>query len=61
MLSLKELNEEIEKLENKEYFNFDICHKLATLYTIRKCYYGEKNQPQETPMNIGLEISKSVK
>lgn len=38
MLNIEEINEEIEKLEHKEYLTYDICEKLAILYTVRNNY-----------------------
>ena len=35
MLDIKTIHEEIEKLENCEYTNWNVCNKLAILYTIK--------------------------
>lgn len=43
MLNMDEINQEIEKLEGKDYTTYDICQKLAILYTIRNNYGGHAN------------------
>lgn len=40
MLNMDEINQEIEKLEHKDYTTYDVCQKLAILYTIRNNYKG---------------------
>lgn len=41
MLNIKDINETIEQLEQGPT-TFEVCNKLATLYTVRK-EYGEQN------------------
>lgn len=42
MLDIKVIDEEIEKLENCKNVNWDVCNKLATLYTIKN-YHKKDN------------------
>lgn len=49
MLDIEEINEEIEKLENKEYLTYDICEKLAILYTVRNNYKPKVTNNSELP------------
>lgn len=38
MIDLKEINEEIERLENYDHTTYQVCEKLATLYIVREYY-----------------------
>ena len=35
MTKLEEIEQEIKKLEGKEYLTYDICQKLSVLYIVR--------------------------
>ena len=35
MISIKEINKEIEKLENSSKTTMNVCQQLAVLYTVR--------------------------
>ena len=35
MININEINEEIEKLEGCDCTTYDVCRKLAILYTVR--------------------------
>jgi len=54
MINIHEIEEEIKKLESKDYLTFDICNKLAMLYTVRNNYKPLENNKME------LEMSKSA-
>ena len=56
MLNMNEINEEIKKLENKDYLTYDICNKLAILYTVKNNYKPSQQQPARN--NMDLEVSK---
>lgn len=45
MNKLEEIEQEIKKLENKEYLTYDICSKLADLYICRKFMAGGGSSP----------------
>ena len=40
MISIEEINEEIEKLENCDYTTYPICEKLSILYNVRNNFKG---------------------
>lgn len=40
MTKLEEIEQEIKKLESKEYLTYDIIHKLADLYTVKSHMAG---------------------
>ena len=40
MNKLEEIEQEIKKLESKDYITYDICSKLADLYICRKFMAG---------------------
>ena len=48
MIDIKEINEEIYKLENCDCTTYDICRKLAILYIV-KDHFSKNNTI--TPMN----------
>lgn len=47
MITLDELNEAICECENDERHTYDICIRLAALYTIRHQLYGDKVKVEE--------------
>lgn len=40
MTKMEEIEQEIKKLESKEYLTYDIVHKLADLYTVKNHMAG---------------------
>lgn len=61
MTKLEEIEQEIKKLEEKEYLTYDIVHKLADLYTVKKhmADAGSKSKmdmpsPMNSPMQNGI-------
>lgn len=48
MLNMDEINQEITKLEHKDYTTYDVCQKLAILYTIRNNYKGGNGSSMTT-------------
>ena len=40
MTKMEEIEQEIKKLEEKEYLTYDIVHKLADLYTVKQHMAG---------------------
>lgn len=40
MTKMEEIEQEIQKLENKECLTYDIVHKLADLYTVKSHMAG---------------------
>ena len=55
MINIEEINEEIKRLENKDYLTYDIVNKLAALYTVKNNYKPTKYVED---VSIGLEMSK---
>ena len=54
MLDIKEIKEEIKKLEHSDRTTYDVCEKLAMLYTVRDHYAGgatpvQSAQPAAAP------------
>ena len=47
MLDLKEIKEEIKKLEHTDRTTYDVCEKLAMLYTVRDHYAGGATPAQD--------------
>ncbi|MBO7535544.1 MAG: hypothetical protein J6T34_00100 [Bacilli bacterium] len=45
MIDIKEINEEIERLENCNCTTYQVCEKLATLYIVREYYSKADNVP----------------
>lgn len=41
MTKMEEIEQEIQKLENKECLTYDIIHKLADLYTVKEHMMAE--------------------
>ena len=48
MLNMDEINAEIEKLENCDHTTYELCQKLAILYTV-KDHYEKKYMNNNTP------------
>ena len=48
-MDIKEINEEIDKLEKCEYTTYGNCYKLAALYTIRD-HMNKDKKVNEAPM-----------
>ena len=46
MLNMNEIHEEIHKLESCDYTTYDICKKLAILYTVKNNYKPAQTQAQ---------------
>jgi len=44
MIDIKEIEEEISKLENSNCTTYDICGKLAKLYIVRDHFRGSSNE-----------------
>ena len=49
MTKIEEIEQEIERLENKDYLTYDIVHKLADLYIVKKYMAGNGPSPMMTP------------
>jgi len=61
MINLKEINEEIKKLENSDCTTYSICDKLAKLYIVRDHFQnGNSNNitKMESPMMNNMMPSK---
>ena len=54
MLSINEINKEIEKLENCEYTTYGTCQKLALLYIVRDHYEPEIKQEMSSMKDAGI-------
>ena len=51
MIDIEMINEEIEKLENCNCTSYNICEKLAILYTVRD-HYGKSTMSNAPSMNM---------
>lgn len=62
MIDIKEINEEIEKLENSNCTTYDVCGKLAKLYIVRDHFKGSSDMKSATPsmMNSSMNM-QSIK
>ena len=49
MTKIEEIEEEIKKLENKEYLTYDICNKLAILYIVKDHMKTNSNTNSSMP------------
>lgn len=52
MITLDELNEAICECENDERHTYDICIRLAALYTIRQQLYGDTVEGKEANSRV---------
>ena len=52
MLDMKEINKEIKKLENCDMTTYNVCDKLATLYTVRAHYKNGAGASSENIMPV---------
>lgn len=57
MTKLEEIEQEIERLENKNCITYDIVHKLADLYTVRK--YMKAGMDDTKMMDMKMTPSSS--
>lgn len=58
MTKLEEIEQEIKKLEEKEYLTYDIVHKLADLYTVKEHMAGAGSKSKMTmssPVNSSMQ------
>lgn len=60
MIDMKEIQEEIDKLENCDCTSWQVCNKLATLYIVRAHYQGEK-EPAEMKSMSQSPMMSSIK
>ena len=58
MLNMEEINAEIKKLEEKDCTTYDLCNKLAILYTVRNNYRPPATTTKTNSMD--LDMSKSL-
>lgn len=58
MIDIKEINEEIEKLENSNCTTYNICSKLAKLYIVRDHFKGNSDVKNATSpmMNSSMNM-----
>lgn len=54
MLDMKEIEEEIMKLEECNYTTYDVCKKLAILYTVRDHYNDQRTAAMPTTANTRM-------
>lgn len=52
MIDIKDIEKEIEKLENSDCVTYNICDKLAMLYIVRDHYYNKEEEAKMTPPSI---------
>jgi hypothetical protein len=57
MIDIKEIHEEIKKLESCECTNYDICNKLAILYIIRDHYKPVDDSLNKSMMMTAMSSS----
>lgn len=57
MINIQEINEEIKRLENKDYLTYDIVNKLAALYTVKSHF---KPATTKNSSSTELEMTKSM-
>ena len=58
MTKLEEIEQEIKKLEEKEYLTYDIVHKLADLYTVKEHMAGtgsKSKMAMPSPANTSMQ------
>ena len=56
MIDIKEINEEIEKLENSNCTTYDICSKLAKLYIVRDHFKGNSEMRNNNMMQPSMNM-----
>ena len=59
MLNIKEIEEEIMKLEECDYTTYDVCRKLAILYIVRE-HYGQKNSTVASTTRMSTTTSSPM-
>ena len=59
MLDMEEINEEIEKLENCDCTCYDVCRKLAILYTVRE-HYNKNNMRNNNTMRTSSVVNSGM-
>lgn len=60
MININEINEEIEKLESKDCTTYDVCKKLAILYTVKNNFKPSTQQKSMQMDNMGMDMSKAT-
>ena len=60
MIDLEEINKEIHKLETCDCTTYNICEKLAILYTVRDHYSKPISNTSMTKNSSPLNISNSA-
>ena len=62
MLNIEEIHEEIKKLENCDHTTYEVCQKLAILYTVRNNYTENSKMVNNTvPSPISMSTPSMVK
>jgi len=51
MIDIKEIEKEIEMLENSECTTYPVCQKLAILYTVREGISGKGTASSISPLS----------
>ena len=60
MIDIKEIDEEIKKLESKDYTTYDVCEKFAILYTVKNNFKPSSAQKSMPVDSMGMDISKAA-
>lgn len=60
MINIKEIDEEIKKLESKDYTTYDVCEKLAILYTVKNNFKPSAQQKSMQMDSMGMDMSKAT-
>ena len=61
MLDIEEIHEEIKKLENCNHTTYEICQKLAILYTVKNNYKGNKMMNNDMNTSMSMSTPSMVK